>query len=97
MRTITLRNIHPDLRHFIEIKSREEGLSLNKAVLRILEEVAGLGRSLAQPARYDDLDYLAGTWTAEEADAFDTALAEQRQIDRELSSPSAPRNSTPGR
>lgn len=42
MRAITLRNIHPDLQQFLEMKSREEGLSLNKTVLRILEEFVGL-------------------------------------------------------
>lgn len=31
-----------------------------------------------------DLDHLAGTWSEEEAAAFDTALAEQRRIDPEL-------------
>jgi nitric oxide reductase large subunit len=45
--------------------------------------------SRIQPVRraeelHYDLDHLAGTWSEEEAAAFDTALAEQRRIDPEL-------------
>jgi hypothetical protein len=33
---------------------------------------------------HTDLDDLAGSWSRDEADAFDRALAEQRAIDPEL-------------
>jgi hypothetical protein len=55
------------------------GLSLNRTVIRILEEALGQRREL-----HHDLDHLAGTWSAEEAAAFDAALTEQRRIDPEL-------------
>ena len=56
--------------------------SLNKAVLRMLDEASG--RSAAPRVLHHDLDHLAGTWSEEEAQAFDAALAEQRPIDPEL-------------
>ena len=31
-----------------------------------------------------DFDWMAGTWTAKEANAFDKALAEQRSIDPDV-------------
>jgi hypothetical protein len=34
--------------------------------------------------RYRDLEALAGSWTKEEAAAFEKHLAAQRKIDREL-------------
>lgn len=37
-----------------------------------------------QETVHRDLDHLAGTWSKEEADEFDEALAEQRRIDPEL-------------
>jgi hypothetical protein len=43
----------------------------------------GLDRT-GERGRYDDLDSLAGTWSAEEADAFDRLLAAQRRIDDEV-------------
>jgi hypothetical protein len=34
--------------------------------------------------RYHDLDELAGSWSKQEADAFDQALGKQRTIDPEM-------------
>lgn len=82
MTAITLRNIPPKLQEVIRQRAGADGLSLNKAVLRMLEEAAGqrtTGREL-----HHDLDHLAGTWSAQEAEAFEAALAEQRRIDPEL-------------
>jgi len=45
----------------------------------------GVGKAKKKaPIRYHDLDHLAGTWTKEEAAAFDKLIAEQRTIDPEL-------------
>lgn len=85
MKAITLRNVPPEVARRIERKSQELGLSLNKTVLRLLEErlIPGSARPVA-PERHRDLDDLAGAWSQEEADEFDAALAEQRRIDPEL-------------
>jgi hypothetical protein len=58
-------------------------LSLNKAVQELLAEAVGLDRGRKQ-VLYDDLDHLAGVWSAEEAAEFDAALREQRVIDSEM-------------
>jgi hypothetical protein len=83
MTAITLRNIPPKLQETIRKRAGMDGLSLNKTVIRMLEEAAGyrtaIGRGL-----HRDLDHLAGTWSEEEAAAFDAALAEQRGVDPEL-------------
>jgi len=81
MTAITLRNIPPKLQEAIRKRAGEDGLSLNKAVLRMLEEATGQ----RHPARglHHELDHLAGIWSAEEAAAFDAALLEQRRIDPE--------------
>jgi len=55
------------------------GLSLNRTVIRMLEEAAGQRREL-----HHDLDALAGTWSDDEGAAFEAALAEQRRVDPEL-------------
>ena len=84
MRVITLRNIPPDVAELIEASSERSGLSLNKTVIRLLQESLGVTGAVAPPRRHDDLDELAGTWTEKEALEFDRSLAGQRQIDREL-------------
>ncbi len=80
MNAITLRNIPREIQEAIQHRSRDEGLSFNKTVLRMLEEALGLRRGTSR-ALHHDLDHLAGTWSQEEADEFDAALAEQRRID----------------
>lgn len=83
MKPITLRNLPPEVARRIRRKAEEEGISLNRAVIELLKEAAGLGGK-KKPRVHHDLDFLIGTWSKEEADAFDKALAEQRRIDPEL-------------
>ncbi len=79
MNAITLRNIPQDIQQAIRNRANDEGLSLNKTVLRMLEEALGLNPE-SKEVHHRDLDHLAGTWSQEEADEFDVALAEQRQL-----------------
>ncbi len=83
MKAITLRNLPPDLSRRIERKAKEQGSSMNKTVIRILE--AALGTSKNRNATLShDLDHLAGSWSEAEAAEFDEDLAAQRKIDPEL-------------
>ena len=84
MKAITLRNIPPELARVIRRKAQEKGTSLTKVVMGLLEESAGIrGKKKGAPAHHD-LDDLAGSWSKEEASAFDKALARQRAIDQGL-------------
>lgn len=83
MKTITLRNLPPDLERELEREARATGSSLAATVIRRLRVAMGLDRT-GVSVRHDDLDDLAGTWSDAEADAFDRVLAEQRGIDDEL-------------
>lgn len=83
MTAITLRNIPHEIQAAIRRKARSEGLSLNKAVQKLLAEALRL-ESKGAEVLYDDLDHLAGSWSEEEAEEFEAALREQRQIDPEL-------------
>jgi hypothetical protein len=82
MTAITLRNIPRKLQEVIRRRADTEGASLNKTVIRMLEEAAG-GRATTGRELHHDLDHLAGTWSAEEAAIFEAALGEQRKIDPE--------------
>jgi hypothetical protein len=75
MTTISLRKLPAEVEKAIVETSRREGISLNKATLRLLEA------ALRKPARNSDFDEFCGTWAGTDADAFDAALAEMRQID----------------
>ena len=83
MGAITLRNLPPQVAKAIREKARKERLSMNKAVIKLLEEATG-ATPKARKVIHHDLDRFFGTWTGEEADAFDEALREQRQIEPEM-------------
>ena len=73
--TISLRNLPSEIETSILDVSRREGISLNKATIRLLEG------SLRKPARNSDFDEFFGIWSKEEADEFDAELTRMRQID----------------
>ena len=81
MKAITLRNVPPAIAEAIAARAREKGLSINKTVVGMLEEFIG---SRGKKKRHHDLDSFRGSWTAEEADEMDKAIAEQRRPDPEL-------------
>ncbi len=84
MSAITLRNLPPELARAIRQKAKKEGTSLNRAVIRLLEEATGLSGPNRRGILHDDLDALAGSWSREEAVEFDRFLREHRRIDPEL-------------
>lgn len=77
MVSIAWHKIPPKLQEVIRRRPATEGLSLDETVIRMLEEAAEQ-RGLAGSELHDDLDRLAGTWSEEEAAAFEAALLEQR-------------------
>ena len=83
MKAITVRNIPPGVAKVVKEKARKEGLSLNRAVVSLLEEAAGITKP-ATPVVHHDLDHLAGTWSQAEYDEFIESLREHRQIDPEM-------------
>ena len=85
MSAITLRNLPPAVAKAVKQRARREGLSLNKAVAQLLEEATGVDKAERKGVTaHHDLDKFFGTWTSQEADAFDSALREQRQIEAEM-------------
>lgn len=73
--TISLRNLPKEVEKAIRETSRREGISLNKATIRLLEA------QLRKPAKNSDFEEFFGTWSGAEAAAFDAALTEMRQVD----------------
>ncbi len=82
MKLITLRNVPAPVARAIKEKAKRERLSLNRAVVQLLEEATGqpAGKAGAKRALSYDLDKYSGSWTAEEAAEFNAALKEQRAV-----------------
>ncbi len=85
MKQITLRDIPGDISKVIEKKAKKEQLSLNRAIISLLEKAAGVSSTKTSENKlYHDLDHLAGSWSKKEADSFEKNLQGQRTIDKEL-------------
>ncbi len=82
MKTITLRDIPKPIADIIQERAARYGASLNKTVIDLLSQAIEAGQTKRR--RYHDLDHLVGTWSDEEADAFNEVLREQRTIDQKL-------------
>lgn len=81
MSAITVRKLPPAVVKAVKERARREKLSLNKAIVALLEEVTA-ARTAKKVHR--DLDHLAGTWSEEEHDQVMSAVREQRQVDPEM-------------
>lgn len=84
MKVVTLRKVPPEVSRVVERRAKERGTSINKAVISLLEEAAGIQRKGRGSTLYHDLDALAGSWTKEEAATFEEVLRKQRRVDPEL-------------
>jgi plasmid stability protein len=83
LKPVTLRNLPEEVAAAIVRRAERDGLSLNRTVARVLEEaVAPYARQ--ETRVYHDLDALLGTWSRAEAEAFERALGDQREVDPDL-------------
>ncbi len=85
MQQLTVRGFGRALIDRIRRLANQDGIPLNQAVLRLLRRGAGIaapqgGRAVVGAS----LDHLIGTWTPEEADAMDRALADLAEIDESM-------------
>jgi len=84
MTALTVRNLPPEVARAIREKARKERLSLNKAVVKLLEQATGAVAGQRGPVLHHDLDRFAGTWSREDYETFTGSLQEQRSIEPEM-------------
>ncbi len=85
LKQLTIRGFGEPLARKIRETARREGISLNQAVLRLLNRAAGLERPHVDERTVGSgLDDLIGTWSDEETDEFDAAVAELRIVDEDI-------------
>ncbi len=74
---LTIRNVPDEVADRLKRLSRERGSSVNATVLELLAQAVDVR---ARRARLEDY----ATWTDEDVEDFENALAAQRVIDAEL-------------
>ena len=83
MTAITVRNLPAAVAKAVRERARKERISLDKAVVRLLEEATGVARRKERIIHHD-LDHFSGTWCQAEYEAFMVEVREQRQVDPEM-------------
>jgi len=85
MTQLTVRGFDKELERRLRELARREGLSLNRAALRLLRKGAGLDSPRERADVVGDaLDHLVGAWSEAEAREFQTAVEAFEEVDAEL-------------
>jgi hypothetical protein len=84
MTVMSIRGIDEKAILRLKKQAEQEGSSLNSLVVRLLETVAGVRPTDKGPQRFDDLDALQGTWSAQDASEFESVIGDFAQVDPAL-------------
>lgn len=82
--TLNMNALDGVTRDWIQDEARRTGASVEEVIERLIKRGITAERQAARAQRYHDLDSLAGTWSAEDADAFRLATADFAKIDETL-------------
>ena len=81
---LTIRGLPPEVEEAVREEARKGRISLNKAVIHLLEKALGRSKSDTSSEPHYDLDHFSGAWTNEEAAELENRLPETRRIDKAL-------------
>ena len=84
MANFSLRGVDDATTSRLKAEASRQGMSVNAFLLRMIHQQLDLSAPRAVRREYHDLDHLAGTWSAEEANGFLKAVADFNAIDPEL-------------
>jgi hypothetical protein len=78
---VTITQLDTTATEWIEQQAQRTGLPVEDVVRQLIYRGLEVERQKARRQRSHDLDTLAGTWSAEEADEFRHAIADLNHID----------------
>ncbi|MBK8119071.1 MAG: hypothetical protein IPK39_07535 [Sulfuritalea sp.] len=85
MASMSIRGLDDQVLARLKLQAEQESCSLNSLVLRLLHGTGtGTAFQLAALKKFDDLDALAGTWSDQEAEAFERNTAAFAEVDAAL-------------
>jgi hypothetical protein len=82
MATMSIRGLDQKVLEGLKRQAETEGTSLNSLVVRLLQ--GDVGSTRQRPQKFDDLDELAGTWSTQQARAFERDTAPFSEVDPAL-------------
>ncbi len=84
MKPVTLRNVPKEIAKEIERRAQIQRISMNRAVITLLEDAMGSAGSPKTRAVHHDLDHLSGKWTKSNAAQLHKNLSAVRKVDKDL-------------
>jgi hypothetical protein len=81
---ITIRHLDDATADWVEDQAARRGLDKETILLELIHRGLDLEQKKTEFPKFRDLDLLAGTWSEEEADEFDRAIASLRTIDEDF-------------
>ena len=86
MNKLTIRGFDDELKETIRQLADREGISLNRAAVKLLRKGAGMVDGKEGGSKIGtSLDHLFGRWSKEEADEFDAIIEEEfEKIDESM-------------
>jgi len=82
MKSLTIHALDEQLASQIKQRAQELSISMNELVKRILAEGLGI-KAPDVPSHRGDFAAFCGTWTEEEARAFETSVADMGRVNPE--------------
>lgn len=82
MKSITIHELDDSLEAMIEERARQEGLSLNRTVKKLLRQALGLEPG-GNGDRKADFAEFCGVWSKADRAEFDRKTRDLRKVDRE--------------
>jgi hypothetical protein len=82
MKSLTIHAMDDQLAAQIKHRAQEMSVSMNELVKMVLAEGLGIKAPVAPP-HHDDFAVFCGTWTDDEARAFESGIADMRKVDPE--------------
>lgn len=80
MSTMTIRGLDDLTIRALKEKAKQEGMSVNLTLVKLLQEELGLKKK-KRTVVYNDLDYLAGTWSDKDFREFKKKIEDFEKID----------------
>jgi hypothetical protein len=83
MKTITMRGIDEEMAKVLKEKAKNEGISINTMLLKLIRKDLGLEKK-KRTVIYDDLDHLAGGWSEKDYKEFQNKIADFETVDEDM-------------
>ena len=83
MEQLTIHNLPPELATALEEESQRRRKPLERTVIELLRQALKVRVSIDR-RKSNGLAHLAGTWSEEEYEEFEAAIATTEQLDEEL-------------